>query len=82
MTDQKELNSNELDQVVGGAGYTMSDCGLTVNADLCVGCGACEAECPMGAIHENGPFYEINSEECITCYTCMGACPVGAIEET
>ena len=44
----------------------------------CVACGACVAECPVDAIIEGDPHYEIN-DACIDCGVCVGACPVDAI---
>ncbi len=49
-------------------------------SEECAACGACESECPAGAIHE-GDIYSINPEECVECGTCVDACPTGAISE-
>lgn len=49
-----------------------------INADECVGCGACVEECPVGAIVEKDGKYVINADECIECGACEGVCPVGA----
>jgi ferredoxin len=46
----------------------------------CVGCGACEATCPVEAIVEAGEVFRI-TEECIECGACLGVCAVGAIVE-
>ncbi len=45
--------------------------------DECIACGACEAECPVGAIAA-GDKYVINADECIGCGACADTCPVGA----
>ena len=50
-------------------------------SDDCIMCGACEAECPVGAISEGDGKYVINSDECISCGSCADACPVGAPAE-
>jgi len=49
-----------------------------INVDECIGCGAREGECPVGAIVEKDGKYVINADECIECGACEGVCPVGA----
>ena len=50
--------------------------------DDCIACGACEAECPVGAISEGDGKYEIDADACASCGACADVCPVGApIEE-
>ena len=44
----------------------------------CISCGACEAQCPVGAISEGDGKYEINPDICVDCGACAGVCPVGA----
>jgi len=44
----------------------------------CVSCGSCVGECPVDAISEGAPHYEI-SDACIDCGACVSACPVDAI---
>ena len=49
-----------------------------VISDECIACGACAAECPVGAITEGDGKFEINADECLDCGACAGVCPVGA----
>ena len=46
-------------------------------SDDCISCGACEAECPVGAISEGDGKFEINADLCAECGSCADACPVG-----
>lgn len=47
-------------------------------SDECISCGACAAECPVGAISEGDGKYVIDADTCIECGACEGVCPVGA----
>ena len=48
--------------------------------DACVACGACLPDCPVEAITEGNPIYQINADTCIDCGACVDSCPSGAIE--
>ena len=53
-----------------------------ISADACIGCGSCEAECPVSAITANDEGkYVIAPELCIECGACAGVCPVDAPQE-
>ena len=54
------------------------DMAYKINPEVCAACGACQAECPSGAIKE-GDVYSIDPDVCIDCGTCEGVCPTGAI---
>lgn len=51
----------------------------TVDKDLCVGCGACESTCPVGAIAVGDDGKAQCSDACVECGACEAGCPVGAI---
>lgn len=51
-----------------------------VKQDLCVGCGVCVEECPVGAVQlEGGGPAAINEAECIRCGRCHDVCPEDAV---
>lgn len=49
--------------------------------DQCVNCGACEGDCPVGAIAEANDKRVIDAEKCISCGSCAASCPAEAIVE-
>ncbi len=49
--------------------------------DDCIQCGACEAECPCGAISEADGKYVIDADTCADCGACADVCPVGAPQQ-
>lgn len=54
----------------------------TMITDECINCGACEPECPNGAISEGDDIYVIDPELCTECVgfhgdeACQSVCPV------
>ena len=51
---------------------------MIVDKETCVGCGACVAVCPVGAISLEDKAC-IDADSCIGCGACVNGCPVGAI---
>jgi ferredoxin len=51
-------------------------------SDECINCGACEPECPNGAISEGADTYVIDPKKCTECVgfhgdeACQSVCPV------
>ncbi len=41
----------------------------------CISCGACETECPNGAVIEDGDCFVIKAEDCSDCGACADICP-------
>lgn len=50
-----------------------------VDAAKCVGCGACEGTCPVGAIKLDGDKAVVDETTCVSCGACVGDCPAEAI---
>ena len=55
-------------------------------SDECISCGACESECPNGAISEGDYAFAIDPDKCTECVgahdssKCVEICPVDACE--
>jgi L-aspartate semialdehyde sulfurtransferase ferredoxin len=56
---------------------------IVVNWDKCIQCGACVAQCPVGALYikdRKTMKVEFDPEKCIACELCVLPCPPRAIE--
>ena len=52
----------------------------SVNADACVGCGACTRICAHGAAVVTDRKASIDHNKCVGCGRCIGVCPKDAVE--
>lgn len=51
-----------------------------IDAEKCIGCGACKRVCPVEAISgEKKAAHEIDTSKCIKCGSCIEKCKFGAI---
>ena len=56
-----------------------SDFRMSVDEDLCTGCGACITRCQFGALSKDGDVCVVDYARCVGCGVCMSACPVEAM---
>jgi len=53
-----------------------------IKQEDCIGCGACEAVCPVTCISEVEDSKRLIDEDaCISCGACADTCPVDCIKE-
>ncbi|MDR3167935.1 MAG: 4Fe-4S binding protein, partial [Treponema sp.] len=61
---------------------------FTINAEKCIGCGACSKKCPANCITQadaskypdrKRPPYVIDLEKCLKCGECLRTCKFGAV---
>lgn len=50
-----------------------------VNEEMCVGCGVCLDDCPVGAMTMADGTARIDEQECIRCGRCHDVCPERAV---
>lgn len=60
---------------------------MTIDADECISCGACEPECPTDSISGGLLAFEIDAESCNECEgafdtpNCADQCPTSCITQ-
>ena len=52
---------------------------VTFHHDICVGCGACAANCPAKVIAMKESRPHVDYAGCIRCYCCQELCPKNAV---
>ncbi len=52
---------------------------LEINREECIGCEACVAACPFGALHMDAERKAVVDDKCTACGACIDVCPVGAL---
>jgi NADH:ubiquinone oxidoreductase subunit F (NADH-binding)/NAD-dependent dihydropyrimidine dehydrogenase PreA subunit len=74
-----------IDDHVCPSGKCKSLIQYSINAEKCIGCGACARRCPASCISkiENSdkkrPPYQLNPADCVKCGECYSACKFGAV---
>jgi len=54
---------------------------VKIDKDTCIGCEACVAVCPVGALSMVDGKAHCDEGTCIDCGACVTTCPVQAISE-
>ena len=52
---------------------------VIINAETCIGCGACIDTCPTEALEMKDGKAVVDAEKCVDCGACLDSCPVEAI---
>ena len=52
---------------------------VSIDQDLCIGCEACVATCPVEAIEMKNDKAVIDADTCVDCGACVSECSVEAI---
>lgn len=55
------------------------DLQFVVDAERCVQCGECVADCPVGVLELEGLPRVVNGSACIGCQHCLAVCPTAAL---
>ncbi len=52
---------------------------ITIDEEICLGCGLCERDCPGACIRVMGATARVGESGCIECGHCYAVCPAGAV---
>lgn len=52
---------------------------VSINQDLCIGCGLCGKDCPSNALAIKNHTAVVTKEDCIKCGHCVSICPKRAV---
>jgi NAD-dependent dihydropyrimidine dehydrogenase PreA subunit len=53
---------------------------VTVNEELCTGCGECVNSCPAQIFKLENNKSVVGNDECLGCQGCVAVCPVAAVK--
>lgn len=53
---------------------------VTVDEEVCVGCGECVTACPAQLFTLQDGKATVGNDDCLGCQSCAEICPVGAIK--
>jgi ferredoxin len=68
-----------LDMLEGMTAVARSDFYAVVDAESCIGCGACVERCLFGALSVPEDVSSVDLERCVGCGLCATVCPVDAM---
>lgn len=58
-----------------GCNISCAYCHNPETQNLCTGCGICAAQCPAGALRQEGSSIVWDEHKCASCDTCIAVCP-------
>lgn len=53
---------------------------VSIDAELCVGCGECAKACPAQIIKMEEDKAQVVGDDCLGCESCVAVCGVGAVK--